>query len=137
DWAIVENHVMAALRQSFKPEFLNRVDDIIVFHPLGREHITAIVDLQLGHLRKLRSDRKLTLELTTEALAFLGEEGYDPAYGARPLKRATQRFLQNPLALAILEGRFGEGDHIVADAEGDALVFRKGEPALVEAGANA
>jgi ATP-dependent Clp protease ATP-binding subunit ClpB len=129
DWALVETHVMAALRQSFKPEFLNRVDDIIVFHPLGKEHITAIVDLQLTRLRSLLADRKLTLELTPNALAFLAEEGYDPAYGARPLKRAIQRLLQNPLALAVLEGRFTEGDRILADVDGDALAFHKGTPA--------
>ncbi|MBV6521429.1 MAG: Chaperone protein ClpB 1 [Gemmatimonadaceae bacterium] len=135
DWTVVEQHVLGVLRQSFKPEFLNRVDDIIVFHPLGRDHIASIVDLQLAHLRKLLADRKLALELGPEAMALLADEGYDPAYGARPLKRAIQRLLQNPLALAVLEGRFHEGDRIVVDVENQGLAFRKGEPA--EAAAHA
>ncbi|HWE44013.1 MAG TPA: ATP-dependent chaperone ClpB [Gemmatimonadaceae bacterium] len=114
DREMVEAQVMAALRQHFRPEFLNRVDDIIIFRPLGREEIEHIVGLQLGHLDKLLADRKLALELTPEARRLIAEEGYDPAFGARPLKRAVQRMLQNPLALAILEGKFREGDTILA-----------------------
>jgi ATP-dependent Clp protease ATP-binding subunit ClpB len=129
-WQRTEQEVLGALRQVFRPEFLNRIDDIVVFHPLGRAELDRIVDLQLGHLRKLLADRKLTLELTPAARQRLADEGYDPVFGARPLKRAVQRLLQNPLALAVLEGRFKEGDTIVADvAEGaDALEFRVGEP---------
>ena len=113
DWVEVEGQVNEALRRHFKPEFLNRIDDIIVFRPLGREQIEHIVGLQLGRLDRLLRDRKLTLELTPAARRVLAEEGYDPAFGARPLKRTIQRLLQNPLALAVLEGKFAEGDHIV------------------------
>ena len=130
-WANVEQQVLAALRSTFRPEFLNRVDDIVVFHPLGRAELDPIVDLQLARLRKLLADRKLTLRLTDEARARLAEAGYDPVYGARPLKRAVQRMLQNPLALAVLEGRFSDGDVIVADVDGpeETLVFRHGDTA--------
>ena len=113
DWALVETQVTQAMRQHFKPEFLNRVDDIIVFRPLGTEQIEHIVELQLQRFEKLLADRKLTLEMTPGAKRLLAEEGYDPAFGARPLKRAIQRLIQNPLALQILEGKFHEGDHIV------------------------
>jgi len=119
DWAEVETHVMAELRRNFKPEFLNRVDDIIIFHPLAMDQIEHIVDLQLERLKKLLSDRKLTLELTPEAKHVLAEEGFDPAFGARPLKRAIQRYLQNPLAMAVLEGRFKDGDHVLVTRQGD------------------
>ena len=126
DWALVETQVTAALRQHFKPEFLNRVDDIIVFRPLGREQIARIVDLQLARLRALLADRKLTLEMSDAAIAKLAEEGYDPAFGARPLKRAVQRLLQNPLALRILQGGFSDGDNIRADVDADgSLTFTK------------
>jgi ATP-dependent Clp protease ATP-binding subunit ClpB len=113
----------------FKPEFLNRIDDVVVFHPLGRGEIDHIVDLQLAHLRKLLAERKLTLRLTDAARALLADEGYDPVFGARPLKRAVQRMLQNPLALAVLEGRYREGDVIVADVQPgeEALVFSHGD----------
>ena len=116
---------MQALRQHFKPEFLNRVDDIIIFHPLGIEQIESIVELQLKRLRKLLAERKLTLEVTDEAKQMLAEEGYDPAFGARPLKRAIQRVIQNPLALAVLEGKFNDGDKILADSNGEGIVFTK------------
>ncbi|PYO48629.1 MAG: ATP-dependent chaperone ClpB, partial [Gemmatimonadetes bacterium] len=126
DQAVIEAQVTNALRQHFRPEFLNRVDDIIIFRPLGREQIQHIIDLQLKRLESLLGDRKLTFELTPAAREVLATEGYDPAFGARPLKRAIQRLLQNPLALAVLEGKFNEGDHIVVDrdAKGE-LTFRK------------
>jgi ATP-dependent Clp protease ATP-binding subunit ClpB len=131
DWARVEQEVLGALRGMFKPEFLNRIDDIVVFHPLRRADLDHIVDLQLGHLRKLLADRKLTIILTAEARARLADAGYEPAFGARPLKRAVQRLLQNPLAMAVLEGRFKEGDQIIADINpaDDALLFRHGDAA--------
>jgi ATP-dependent Clp protease ATP-binding subunit ClpB len=125
---------MLALRGTFKPEFLNRVDDIIIFHPLGIEQIGAIVELQLKRLRKLLADRNLTLEVSDAAKRRLAEEGFDPAFGARPLKRAIQRDIQNPLALAVLEGKFSDGDAIIADVEGEELVFRKAESGATEAG---
>lgn len=123
-WSGIESDVLQLLRGVFKPEFLNRVDDIVVFHPLGRGEIDRIVDIQLGKLRGLLAERKLSLELTEGARRALGDAGYDPAFGARPLKRAIQRMLQNPLALAVLEGDYREGDVIVADTgTGDALTF--------------
>ncbi|HET7631223.1 MAG TPA: AAA family ATPase, partial [Gemmatimonadaceae bacterium] len=112
DWAETERQVTQALRQQFRPEFLNRVDDIIIFHPLGRDQIVHIVDLQLARLEHLLADRTLTLEVTDEARQVLAEEGYDPAFGARPLKRAIQRLVQDPLALLVLDGKFSEGDHV-------------------------
>ena len=134
DWALVEAEVSTALREHFRPEFLNRVDDIVIFHPLGEEHIERIIDLQLARLRRLLADRKLALDLTDEARRLVASEGYDPAFGARPLKRAIQRLLQNPLAMAVLEGRFGEGDRIVASVRrgADELTFeRADEPVAV------
>ena len=130
NWELVEAEVTSALREHFRPEFLNRVDDIIIFHPLGEEHIDRIIDLQLARLRKLLADRKLTLELTDDARRTIATEGYDPAFGARPLKRAIQRLLQNPLALAVLEGRFVEGDRVLVSAgRNGQLTFEKaGEP---------
>lgn len=131
DRAVVEAQVTNALRQHFRPEFLNRVDDIIIFRPLGKDQIEHIIDLQLKRLTSLLGERKLTLELTPAAREVLATEGYDPAFGARPLKRAIQRLLQNPLALAVLEGKFSEGDHIVVDRDPKGeLTFRKAEPAV-------
>ncbi|HET7456301.1 MAG TPA: ATP-dependent chaperone ClpB [Gemmatimonadaceae bacterium] len=131
DWALVETQVTQALRQHFRPEFLNRVDDIIIFRPLGEEEIGHIIELQLKKLERLLADRKLTIELTPEARHVLATEGYDPAFGARPLKRAIQRLLQNPLALAVLDGRFTEGDHILVGADDKGvLTFAKGEGAV-------
>ncbi|MEX2151692.1 MAG: ATP-dependent chaperone ClpB [Gemmatimonadaceae bacterium] len=128
DWALVETQVMLDLRKTFKPEFLNRVDDIIIFRPLGTEQIEKIVDLQLKKLDKLLVDKKITLEVMPEAKQLIAEEGYDPAFGARPLKRVIQRMIQNPLAMAVLEGRFLEGDHVVVRPDG------KGGLALEKAG---
>ncbi len=116
DWALVESQVTAELRRHFRPEFLNRVDDIIVFRPLREEQIEQIVDLQLRRLRRLLADRKMTLEVTPAGKRVVATEGYDPAFGARPLKRAIQRMIQDPLALHVLEGRFVEGDQIIVDA---------------------
>ncbi|HYR45247.1 MAG TPA: ATP-dependent chaperone ClpB [Terriglobia bacterium] len=117
-----EANVRDALREHFKPEFLNRIDDIIVFKSLGKEEIARIVDIQLETLRKHLADRKITLELTPAAREALFREGYDPAFGARPLKRAIQKLLADPLALKILDGEIQPGEHVVAD------VNRSGEP---------
>ncbi len=125
DWAIAEAQVMQALRAHFKPEFLNRVDDIIVFHPLGESDIEHIVELQLKRMDALLAEKKITLELTPEAKALLARDGYDAAFGARPLKRAIQRLVQNPLAMAVLEGKFKDGDTIKAVVRGNALEFEK------------
>jgi ATP-dependent Clp protease ATP-binding subunit ClpB len=109
--------VMEELRGAFRPEFLNRIDEVIVFQPLSRSQIGEIVEIQLGRLRQLLADRKISLELTPAAREKLGEEGYDPVYGARPLKRVIQQRLQNPLALKLLQGEFREGDTILVDVE--------------------
>jgi ATP-dependent Clp protease ATP-binding subunit ClpB len=127
----MRQRVLDALRQVFRPEFLNRVDDIILFSRLDRAELRQIVEIQLGALRQRLAERKLTLEITPAALDLLAEEGYDPTYGARPLKRVIQRRLQDPIAMAILEGRFHEGSSVQADAEGDRLVLRGGDPAGV------
>ena len=113
----MRGRVLDEAKKFFRPEFLNRLDDIVVFHPLGRSDIDHIVDLQLAHLRKLLADRKLTIRLTDAARTFLADEGYDPVFGARPLKRAVQRMLQNPLALAVLDGTFKDGDVIEVEFE--------------------
>jgi len=123
DWALVETQVTAALRAQFKPEFLNRVDDIVIFRPLAQEQIGAIVALQLKRLDALLAEKKITLTLDDSAKALIAAEGYEPAFGARPLKRAIQRYLQNPLAIALLEGKFKDGDTIVARAAGDHIEF--------------
>jgi ATP-dependent Clp protease ATP-binding subunit ClpB len=131
-WALVEERVRVELRNHFRPEFLNRVDDIVVFRPLSREDIDKIVDLQLKRLDKLLADRQLTLELTPAARELLADRGYDPVYGARPLKRVIQMMLQNPMALTLLEGGYTGGDRIAADRDGDHLRFSK-KTAPVEA----
>ncbi len=114
------------LHRQFKPEFLNRVDEIITFHGLTRDDLMQIVDIQIGRMQKRLKERKFTIELTQAAKEFLVETGYDPNFGARPLKRAIQRYIEDPLALEILEGTFREGDHIVVDKGLDnKLVFRK------------
>ena len=118
-------YALDALRATFRPEFLNRIDEIVIFHSLGREHLAEIVEIQLGRLRRLLADRKITLDLTDAAVALLAERGYDPVYGARPLKRAIQQVLQDPLALALLRGDFGEGDRVLADVDGDVITFKK------------
>jgi ATP-dependent Clp protease ATP-binding subunit ClpB len=119
--------VLDLLRQSFKPEFLNRVDDVIIFRPLGQEEINHIVGLQIARVASLVRDRKLTLEVTPAARSLIATEGYDPVYGARPLKRAIQRLLQNPLAMAVLEGEYAEGDTVRVDRsqDGASLVFER------------
>ncbi|MBI2842269.1 MAG: ATP-dependent chaperone ClpB [Armatimonadetes bacterium] len=126
----MRNAVLEALRLHFRPEFLNRIDEIIIFNSLSKEHIKQIVEIQLGHLRKRLAEKKIKIELTDRAKERLAEEGYDPVYGARPLKRAIQREIQDPLALALIDGRFKEGDKIVVDAGADGkMIFeRAGEP---------
>ncbi len=119
-----KSRVMDALRQQFRPEFLNRVDDIVVFRPLGDEQLTHIVDLRLADLQKLLADRKITLELTDAARKAIFKAGYDRAYGARPLKRAIQRMVQDKLAVKILDGTVLHGDHVVVDAGRDGLTFK-------------
>ncbi len=134
---ITEAHdlVMEAVRTHFKPEFLNRVDDIIIFNPLGKEQLAKIVELRLEDLRKLLAERKISLELTPAAKELVFTEGYDPNYGARPLKRSIQRLIQDPLAMKILDGEVLHGDHVIVDVDKkkQQLTFkvakRVGEPA--------
>jgi ATP-dependent Clp protease ATP-binding subunit ClpB len=118
-----------AMREHFRPEFLNRIDEIVEFKPLEREQLAEIVDLQLDRLRSRLAERGLGLELTDAAKETLAEAGWDPAYGARPLKRAIQREVENPLALRLLEGDFHDGDTIVVDAQNGELAFTKSAPA--------
>jgi len=115
DYEEMRRRVLEALRSHFKPEFLNRVDEVIIFHSLTLENIKEIVEIQLRNLRKRLAERKISLVLSDQAKEFLAKEGFDPVYGARPLKRAIQRFIQDPLALKILEGEFSEGDTVNAD----------------------
>jgi ATP-dependent Clp protease ATP-binding subunit ClpB len=124
---VMLRQVEEALRAHFKPEFLNRVDETIVFHQLGRDQIARIVDIQLERVKQLLADKRIEIEVTDEAKKLLAEKGYDPHYGARPLKRVIQRMLQDPLAMKILEGEFPEGSRVRVDARvsGEALEFRK------------
>jgi ATP-dependent Clp protease ATP-binding subunit ClpB len=122
------------MREVFRPEFLNRIDEIVVFEALSRDQLAEIVELQLARLRDRLAERGLELELTDEAKHAIADAGWDPTYGARPLKRAIQRLLENPLALRLLEGDFHEGDTVRVDAQAGDLVFTKaGSPAVAAA----
>jgi ATP-dependent Clp protease ATP-binding subunit ClpB len=123
----LRRQVTEALRQHFRPEFLNRVDEVIFFHALGLDHMKAIVDIQIRGLLKRLEDRKIHVELTETAKRFLVSEGYDPTYGARPLKRTIQRRVLDPLAMRVLEGEFREGDRITVDVGDNDLTFRKAQ----------
>jgi ATP-dependent Clp protease ATP-binding subunit ClpB len=127
DTEAVRDQVMADVRAHFRPEFLNRVDEIILFHRLKREHMGRIVDIQLEHLKKLLEDRKITIVLEPKAREWLAEKGYDPAYGARPLKRAIQKAVQDPLAELILSGKIKDGEKVKISAGRDGLVFNGAE----------
>ncbi|MCS7060175.1 MAG: ATP-dependent chaperone ClpB [Anaerolineae bacterium] len=116
--------IVRELQRFFRPEFLNRIDDIVVFHSLREEHLVQIVDIQLGRLKRLLAERKITLHVTEAAKRHLAQAGWDPAFGARPLKRAIQRELQDPLSMAVLEGRYREGSTVAVDVEGGALVLK-------------
>jgi len=132
DFDEASKQVMNTLHAHFKPEFLNRVDDIIIFTPLGREQLAKIVELRLEDVRRLLADRKISLELTDSARELLLAEGFDPAFGARPLKRAIQKLIQDPLALKILDGEVLHGDHVIVDAKNGKMQFevsrRVGQP---------
>jgi ATP-dependent Clp protease ATP-binding subunit ClpB len=120
----VEGQVMEVVRGHFRPEFLNRLDEIILFHRLGQAHMGPIVDIQVGRLQHLLDDRKIRLELSDAARAWLGRVGYDPVYGARPLKRAVQKYLQDPLADAILAGTVHDGQTVKVDEGDGGLVLK-------------
>jgi ATP-dependent Clp protease ATP-binding subunit ClpB len=123
DTDAVREQVMAVVRASFRPEFLNRVDEIILFHRLRREHMGRIVDIQIARLSKLLEDRKMTIALEPKAREWLAEKGYEPAYGARPLKRAIQKSLQDPLAELILSGKIKDGEKVTVSAGRQGLTF--------------
>ena len=113
------------MQEGFKPEFLNRVDEVVIFNNLTRADLSRIVEIQLSNLRKLLADRKIDLRLSEGAKEWLADTGYDPLYGARPLKRTIQRYLQDPLALKILGGEFLEGDTVIVEADHEGLYFEK------------
>jgi ATP-dependent Clp protease ATP-binding subunit ClpB len=127
-FAEATERVLAILREHFRPEFLNRIDDVVVFHPLGEEQLTRIIDLRLAELAAMLADRKITLTLTPAARKLIFKSGYDRAYGARPLKRAIQRLVQDPLAVKILDGSVRHGDHVTVDAAKSSLTFAVTEP---------
>jgi len=134
DHAVMTRLVLEEMRNAFRPEFLNRVDEIVVFHALSEEHLKQIVEIQLGNLRKRLADRHITIELTDAALAHLVRVGYEPVYGARPLKRAIQREVENELAKRLLRGDVRDGQHVRVDYKDDALTFeveRSAQPVLV------
>lgn len=125
--AAMRESVLTTLRENFKPEFLNRIDDIVIFHQLGREQISQIIEVQLKNLRKMLTERNIAISLDDSAKDLLSREGYDPAYGARPLKRAIQTLIQNPLAVKLLKGEIAAGQTVKVSADGDALVFAPDE----------
>jgi ATP-dependent Clp protease ATP-binding subunit ClpB len=123
----MKSAVMEVVQKSFRPEFINRIDDIVVFHPLGTQQIRAIVDIQLIYLRKRLAERNMDLTLDDAARDLLGEAGFDPVYGARPLKRAIQQQVENPLAERILKGEFAPGDRVRVGARDGKLTFSRVE----------
>jgi len=127
----LKDRLMEALRRTFRPEFLNRIDEIVTFHSLGKAEIEKIVEIQLEDLKKRLAERKISLSLAPQAKARLAERGYDPVFGARPLKRTIQRMIENPLAVEVLAGRFAEGDHVVVEPDGETFTFRREAPAAV------
>jgi ATP-dependent Clp protease ATP-binding subunit ClpB len=137
DAETMRKRVLEELRRTFRPEFLNRVDDIVVFHRLLRNELDRIVELQLERLRKLLRDRELDLELEPAARTYLADEGYDPVFGARPLKRAITRHVQDPLARRLLAGEFAPGDTILVrrgtGTDEEALIFSRKEPKRISA----
>ena len=137
EWERVRDDVLADLRANFRPEFLNRVDDVILFSRLDRTQLRQIVSIQLRGVRDRLAARKLTLHVSEAAIDALAEEGYDPTYGARPLKRVIQRRLQDPIAMAILEGRFNEGDAVEVDAKDGQIVIGAGAPSQAASPAGA
>jgi len=124
NYAQMKEAVMAIVGQHFRPEFINRIDDVVVFHPLGKTEIRAIAQLQIEHLRNRLATQQLLLQVSTEVLDQIGEAGFDPVYGARPLKRAVQQLIENPLAQELLQGRFAVGDTVQVTWAGKA-VFHK------------
>ena len=127
----MEESINEELKKTFNPEFLNRLDEIVIFNPLDRKEIIQIVDIELGKLNKTLADKGMTLELTGEAREWLAKQGYDPAYGARPLRRAIQRHIEDTLSEEVLHGKFSDGGVVVAKLAGDELVFESKEDSQV------
>jgi ATP-dependent Clp protease ATP-binding subunit ClpA len=121
----MEDKVLAELKKHFHPEFLNRVDEVIIFHSLDEEELARIVEIQIARLEKRLAQQNLTLDVDAAAKKLLAKEGYDPQFGARPLKRAVQEQLLNPLSMKLLEGEFKPGDRIKVSADGDELKFQR------------
>jgi len=130
----MKNLVLTELKRHFRPEFLNRLDEIIVFHPLSRDEIKKIVDLMLTEEKKLLQERGIELEVTPQARDLIAEEGYDPDFGARPLRRAIQRLIENPLSEEILEGKFREGDVVVVGVKDGKITFTKKKESKAKVG---
>jgi ATP-dependent Clp protease ATP-binding subunit ClpB len=124
--------IMQAVRSHFRPEFLNRLDDIIVFRQLTPDAMVPIVDIQLKRLQKLLDDRKIVLDITPEARAFLGEKGFNPLYGARPLKRVIQTRVQDPLAEELIKGTISEGQTVTITSDGNEIIIKVGDVVLTE-----
>jgi ATP-dependent Clp protease ATP-binding subunit ClpB len=122
---VTREEITRVFQAHFRPEFLNRIDELVVFHPLDREDIRKIVDIQLERIEKLITERGFKVEVTSEARDYLAEAGYDPSFGARPLKRTIQRDLQDPLAMKLLSCEYTEGDTILVDKAGGSLTFTK------------
>jgi ATP-dependent Clp protease ATP-binding subunit ClpC len=129
----MKEKVMTEVRKTFRPEFLNRLDEIIVFHELNEEQLRSIVDLMVKDLQKRLQERKLTLVMTDAAKSWIAKVGFDPVYGARPLRRAVERYVENPLSTKVLKGEFNEGDSITVDVTDDELTFTTGVAEAVAA----
>jgi len=123
DYDTMKERVLAEMKKTFRPEFINRIDEIIVFHQLTEEQLGSIVDLLVKDLQERLSDRKLLVELSDKAKSWLVKEGYDPIYGARPLRRAIERYVENPLSAKLLQGEFNEGDTVKVDLGDEGLTF--------------
>jgi ATP-dependent Clp protease ATP-binding subunit ClpB len=132
DESEIHDRVMEALRGQFRPEFLNRVDEIVIFHRLDREDLRQIAEIQLGNVRELLSKRTISLSMTKAAIDLIIQDGYDPIYGARPLKRVLQRRVIDPLASQVIQGEVRDGDHVLVDAAGDEFDFTVTEPSEIE-----
>ena len=127
----MKRDVLEALRNEFRPEFLNRVDEIVVFHSLSREHLKQIIEIQLAHLRERLAERQITLELTESAKEYFAQSGYDPTYGARPLKRLLQKEIETHLGRKIIAGEVAENDHVIVDYDRSGLTFTTAPVAAV------
>jgi ATP-dependent Clp protease ATP-binding subunit ClpC len=130
DYDTMKERVLAEMKKTFRPEFINRINETIVFHQLTEEQLRQIVDLLVKDLQELLAERKLNIELSDKAKSWLAKEGYDPVYGARPLRRAIERYVENPLSAKLLSGEFGEGDTVKVDLGEKGLTFSAEEATI-------